>query len=329
MIDTVYIEQAVKQHPQTKKILARFPQATLIPIERYGEVFNPKSQNFRLQKIKPALILAKKHQKFVHLTPEGYGIGRSKNYYFSYMYNCLFDCRYCFLQGLYNSANYLVFVNFEDFQKEITETIQNHANDTITFFSGYDCDSLGFEGYTQFCNQFLPFFESHPQADFELRTKSVTIQSLLKYPALSNVIVAYSLNPSYVVNTYENKTPRLAQRLKAIQKLSSLGWKIGLRFDPLIYIDKWKEHYQSFFKEVFNHISESQIHSVTLGSFRMPKPIYEKMYRLHPENNLFTKKMCQLGKSVGYEISIDQEMKLFCEQIILQHIPKEKYFPCG
>ena len=25
------------------------------------------------------------------------------------MYNCIYDCRYCFLQGMYNSANFVVF----------------------------------------------------------------------------------------------------------------------------------------------------------------------------------------------------------------------------
>ena len=35
------------------------------------------------------------------------------------MYNCIYDCKYCFLQGLYSSANYLVFVNYEDFLNQI------------------------------------------------------------------------------------------------------------------------------------------------------------------------------------------------------------------
>ena len=30
------------------------------------------------------------------------------------MYNCIYDCRYCFLQGMYSSANFVLFVNFEE-----------------------------------------------------------------------------------------------------------------------------------------------------------------------------------------------------------------------
>ncbi|HIM20337.1 MAG TPA: hypothetical protein EYM28_07020 [Rhodospirillales bacterium] len=61
MIDTIYIEEDVRDHPRTRSILSRFNKARHISIERYGEVFNKRAQNFRLQKFKPALILARKH----------------------------------------------------------------------------------------------------------------------------------------------------------------------------------------------------------------------------------------------------------------------------
>lgn len=50
------------------------------------------------------------------------------------MFNCIYDCRYCFLQGMYSSANYVIFVNFEDFDKEIEEVIQDNKDKKITFF---------------------------------------------------------------------------------------------------------------------------------------------------------------------------------------------------
>ena len=31
------------------------------------------------------------------------------------MFNCIYDCDYCYLQGMYPSANIVVFVNHEDF----------------------------------------------------------------------------------------------------------------------------------------------------------------------------------------------------------------------
>ena len=98
MIDTIYLEEAVRTHPRTDEILDLFPRARLISCERYGEVFNPRSQNFRIQKRRPALILAEKFKGHVLPAPEGFGIGDKQNFYFSHMLNCLYDCRYCFLR---------------------------------------------------------------------------------------------------------------------------------------------------------------------------------------------------------------------------------------
>jgi hypothetical protein len=101
MFETIYIEEGAKDLPLTQEILERFSNATKIPCHRYTEIFNRKAQNFRLQKLKPTLILANKFDKLILPTPEGYGIGARHNYYFSHMLNCIYDCRYCFLQGMY------------------------------------------------------------------------------------------------------------------------------------------------------------------------------------------------------------------------------------
>ncbi|GIT63906.1 MAG: hypothetical protein Ct9H300mP22_3060 [Gammaproteobacteria bacterium] len=75
-------------------------------------------------------------------SPEGYGFEEGASYYFSHMLNCVYDCRYCFLQGMYRSANYVLFINYEDFEAEIESSIKS-ASAPAVFFSGYDCDSLG------------------------------------------------------------------------------------------------------------------------------------------------------------------------------------------
>ena len=54
------------------------------------------------------------------------------------MYNCLFDCKYCFLQGMYSSANYVIFVNYEDYYEEIKKISITNKKKNITIFSGYD-----------------------------------------------------------------------------------------------------------------------------------------------------------------------------------------------
>ncbi|HCF74195.1 MAG TPA: DNA photolyase, partial [Gammaproteobacteria bacterium] len=69
MINTIYVEQALEDDARAQRILARFPDVTQVICERYGEVFNPKAQNFRLQKSHPALVLAEKFGETMLLTP--------------------------------------------------------------------------------------------------------------------------------------------------------------------------------------------------------------------------------------------------------------------
>ncbi|MEM7542055.1 MAG: DNA photolyase, partial [Pseudomonadota bacterium] len=112
-ISTVYVEQAVRSLPRTQAILERIKYDQLVPCDYHGEIFNRRNQNFRLQKSAPALIIAAKQNRRIMEVPVEQTIGPNESYYFSHMLNCLYDCRYCFLQGMFNSANYVLFVNYE------------------------------------------------------------------------------------------------------------------------------------------------------------------------------------------------------------------------
>lgn len=328
MIDTLYIESAITQHPRVAAIRRRFPKARVVGCERYGEVFNPKAQNFRLQKQKPALIMARKHQKFVLPAPAGYGIGGERNYYFSHMLNCLYDCRYCFLQGMYQSANYVLFVNYEDFQQQIRDICRETPDQAIYFFSGYDCDSLALEPITGFAEAFLPVFAELPNAWLELRTKSTQIRGLLNRPALPRCVVAFSLSPESVADKAESRAPSLSKRLEAAAKLQQQGWPIGLRFDPLIYQHHYREQYRQLFTQVFSAIDAGALHSVSLGVFRLPEHFFKKMHRLYPEERLFASPLQSGAGMVSYKSELEQAMMQDCGEMLLRYIPRERFFPC-
>ena len=327
MIETIYIEKQVANHPRTLDILARFPDARQIHCERYGEIFNRKAQSFRLQKQQPALILAKKYKGFVLPTPETYGIGAEENYYFSHMMNCLYDCRYCFLQGMYRSAHYVLFVNYEDFSKHIEDKI-NKAHDEVHFFSGYDCDSLALEPVTKFLEYFLPVFREHPSALLEIRTKSTQIRTLLNTEPLENCVIAWSFTPAEIANALEHKTPSVDRRIESIIKLQGKGWRIGLRFDPLIYSSEFKSEYRKLFTNTLQICNPELLHSVTLGSFRLPKGYFKSLKNMYPEERLFASPLEEANGMFSYKEKIRSEMLNFCRQEILNHIPEEKFFPC-
>ena len=328
MIDVIYIEDDIANHPRTLNILARFPDVTRIKCERYTEIFNRKAQNFRLQKKNPALILTRKFSNFVLPTPENYALGAKHNYYFSHMMNCIYDCRYCFLQGMYRSAHYVVFVNFEEFADAIEQTISDHEYNDIHFFSGYDCDSLALDPITGFTDFILPLFERHQGALLELRTKSTQIRPLLSSHPIENVVVAYSFTPEEVARNLEHKTPSVKNRIDAMIKLQNKGWKLGLRFDPLIYESDFQVKYERLFKDIFSVLDVNTLHSVSLGSFRLPKEYFHTILKLYPDEPLFASPLDNVNGMVSYKEVIQSEILGFCKSSILNYIPGHKFFPC-
>ena len=64
MIETIYIENQIKKHFRTKQILSRFKKKIeIVYCDHYGEIFNIKSQNFRIQKKNLHLYWQKKKVK--------------------------------------------------------------------------------------------------------------------------------------------------------------------------------------------------------------------------------------------------------------------------
>ncbi len=326
MISIIYIERDIATHPRTHKICAHFPQAKHVLIDRYTEVFNPKNQNFRAQKENPALILAYKHDHHVLAVPEAYGLGGEAHYYFSHLLNCPYDCRYCFLQGMYRSAHYVFFINLEHFNDAIRALIHQAPDQKQWFFSGYDSDSLAFEPVTGFAQTCIPVFEDYPNAYLELRTKSTQIRSLMHRAPLNNVIVAYSLNPDCIAKALEHKAPSLEKRLQAMEALQNHGWRLGLRFDPLIWHDDYQVHYQAMIEMVFKRIRRENIHSVTLGTFRLPKTFYKNIVRLYPKEALLSAGLDEHQGTITYQKNIETQMLSFCKALIEKHISPEILF---
>ena len=328
MIEVIYIEDSIAQHPRTLAILERFPHATPIPCQNYKEVFNPAGQNFRLQKKKPALILAEKKGNRALPIPETYGIGGKHNFYFSHMLNCLYDCRYCFLQGMYPSAHYVLFVNYEDFISDIKSKTAQHPEQPVWFFSGYDCDSLALDHLSHFTSSFLPHFKANPAAHLELRTKSVNIKPLLNNAPLKNVITAFSFTPQEISTQLEHSVPSVSSRINAMKKLTQSGWQVGLRIDPIIDCTDFTQRYETLFSDIFSILPQKMIHSVSLGAFRMPGPFFKKMEKLYPNEKLFAGSLEKKQGVVSYKNEIEIKRKETCKQLLLRHIPIEKLFSC-
>ncbi|MAQ07618.1 MAG: DNA photolyase [SAR116 cluster bacterium] len=328
MVNTIYIEEKIRTFDRTKKILSKFKNSRHIYIKQYSEIFNIKNQNFRIQKSNPSLILAFKHNNYVLNTPEGFGIGSKKNYYFSHMYNCIYDCRYCFLQGMYSSSNYVLFVNYENFLEKIYKIIEENKNEELTFFSGYDCDSIALEKITGFVSYILPKIICKKNSLFEFRTKSTQLEPFLKHQPYDNIIIAFSLLPEELASKLDHRTPSIAKRIISIKKLSLSGWKIGLRFDPLIYHENWEKNYEKLFQQIFLNIDVRNIHSISFGSLRFPKKMFKKINKMYPQEKLFSYDFEIRQNYLSFNERLEKEMIDFCKSIVEKNSKNIPVFSC-
>ena len=280
-----------------------------------------------MQKQQPALILAQKQGQRVLATPEGFGVGGQHNYYFSNMLNCVYDCRYCFLQGMYPSANYVVFVNYEDFMCDIAELARQQIQPTY-FFSGYDGDSLAYEPVTNFVENFLPFFAQQDNAILELRSKSTNIRSLLKQTASTQCIVAFSFTPQSISTQLEHGVPSVEKRIHAMRQLADHGWQLGLRFDPLILQSDFKSAYQTLIDSIFQALPGDVFHSVSIGPLRFPVKMFHKVTRLYPQEPLLAEALVKRDKIVSYTATMEAEIKQFVTDCLRQYIKTPLIFYC-
>jgi spore photoproduct lyase len=325
MIDTIYVESDVTLHPRTLEILQRYPRARVIEIDNYRSIFNRRRQNFRVQKARPALIIANKSSPRLHDVPVDQHIGAPHNYYFSHLLNCPFDCRYCFLQGMFSSANYVLFVNYEDFVDDIRAVCAGHLG-IVHLFSGYDCDSLAMEPLTQFAAYFLDAVKSIENAVLELRTKSTQIRTLLSRPAHTHCVIAMSLSPDPIAANVEHGAPSLRERLNALRRLQDHGWPIGLRFDPLIAIPDHSAVYEQFFDQVFSQLSADSVHSVTVGELRLPRQFAKRMFRLYPDEPLFAAKYNDIDGTFVFSGENNSGLLDSTLNLLQRYIAQEKIF---
>ena len=81
-----------------------------------------------------------------------------------------------------------------------------------------------------------------------------------------------------------------------MKRLQDAGWKVALRLDPILYTENSLQGYRELLQSLSEQIHFSDLHSVTIGTFRMPKAIFKNMLSLYSEEPLFH---CSLRESQG------------------------------
>lgn len=320
----IYVEKEIYNSPQVREILNHFKDAKIIKINHYKDVFNRSGQNFHIQKQARKLILAKKKGNLVYPgAPVCQNFGNDYFYYTSLVMNCIYDCEYCYLQGMYPSANLVIFINLEDIFKEVKSLLKQHP---VYLCVSYDTDLLALESILSYGKKWVEFAENNENLTIEIRTKCASLKAWNEITPSKRVIYAFTLSPDEVSKTYEKHTPSLEKRLLCIKTLMERGYQVRLCFDPMLYIPDFKKVYTTFFQQIKQEIQLKQVFDVSIGVFRVSEDYLKKMRKQNQASAVLQFPYINENGVYHYTKELTHEMLDFAYQNLKEDLPENKIF---
>ena len=171
----IYVERGALDYPLSQIALKKFSKSKVIEVDHYKDIFNRTGQDFQVQKKSMKLILAKKTEPFLYPASEMVQeFGTPNVYYNTPILNCLYNCDYCFLQGMYSSGNMVVFVNESDFMDAIKIKMAslNLTLDPMVVSISYNTDIMAMENIIPMASRWIDFVKTQKKLLIEIRTKS-------------------------------------------------------------------------------------------------------------------------------------------------------------
>lgn len=320
----IYVEKSVRNHFRTQEILKKFPSAQVIEINHYKDVFCRSKQSYMLQHRSQNLILAEKQGTLLYEgAPVCQSFGNQFFYYTSCMMNCIFDCEYCYLKGMYPSANIVIFVNLEDIFAEAEQMLKSHP---LYLCVSYDTDLLAMEQLIGYVREWCFFTQKHENLKIEVRTKCVNKAFFRSVTPVPNVIYAFTLSPQAVIESCEHHTPSLAERISCVAEMVRRGFSVRLCFDPMIYLPEWREYYAEMLEQVYHAVDLEKIVDVSVGTFRISQDYLKKMRKQEPDSAVVWFPFQNENGFYHYPNELMEQMESFLVERLREKVSKEKIF---
>ncbi len=282
----VIVDQGLKDSERLEHILAKLQYEKLLFVPSVEEIFGAFNRPYSERYTKRNIYLGKKRGQLVKEAPATYGPQMERHFYYLHAYNCIYDCDYCYLQGQFNNPDLVFFLNYEEIFAEI-ERQTKECGAKARFHAGEFSDSLATEGIVSELPFFHDAFKRLPEANWELRTKSVKIDTLCKLGPLANLTVSYSLSTSEQSRDHDLLAPSLELRIMALKKLKERGIKFSLHFDPVIYRKNFLSHWQNLFEQLALAQVLAEAEAISLGVLRFPQNVAKEVRKNFSQSQIF------------------------------------------
>ncbi len=325
----VYVEERVRKHWRTKEILKRLPHATVVTISHYKDIFNRKGQDHIIQQKSQSLILAMKEDNFFYEgSPLCQSFGNDNFYYSSCVMNCMYDCSYCYLKGMYPSGHMVVFVNLEDYFHALSQILMEKS---MYLCVSYDADLTAVEPLVGYTKAWTEFAAKNKKLKLEIRTKSARMEMWESLPCTENVIYAFTLSPQKLIEQCERKTPSEQARIQCAVSGVKKGFSVRLCFDPILYLPGWREEYHALLRNLDDTLKKADIcmndfTDVSVGTFRIAKDYLKKLRRLQQEEAAVQFPFVTVGGTCQYPPGLLEQMEDFLIGELEKRMDREKIY---
>jgi len=304
----VYVEAGILNDQNTRLILNNLNKPKVITINHYKDVFNQSGTQWRVQKAAQKIILAQRTDNFYYkgsdITP---AFGFDNFYYNTLALNCIYDCDYCYLQGMFNGAHLVLFVNNNSFISKTAELVNSEKKPVYMALS-YDTDLLAIEHFYPYCKEWILFCATMPNLFVEIRTKSANTTALKKLTPNNNIILAWTLSPQTVIKRFEPRTPSMNARIKAIGQAIAMGWRVRICIDPILNFSGWKEAYSHMIDLLNLQINLNHADSYSLGVFRMNKLFLKRIQTTRDNSPLLFDNYETINDTATYQTNLKYKL---------------------
>lgn len=321
----IYIENDIKDHPRTREILSKCSWRGIFYIDRYLKIFGRKKQDIHFQMKNRSLILARASGELLYRgSPMCQDYGRKQFYYTSTMKNCLYDCEYCYLKGMYDCGYIVIFVNIEDVFAQAERRLDLLADGERMYLSvSFDTDLYSFESLSGYCGLWKEFAREHPGAEIEIRTKGAPSPDGDE-GEVPNLIHAYTLSPQQIIDRFEHNTAPLSARIRSVARMLSSGGTVRICIDPIIYVRDWKELYGSLIDSMARAFDIDRVMDFGIGTFRISREYLKRLRRAEPHSEAVWYPFEIKDGYAVYPETLQEQMILFTSDRIMSFSKSRK-----
>lgn len=330
----LYIEEDIRDNADVKRITERLNFPETIYIRHYKDILARVSSEGSTESTGKGMVLARKTGRLLYEgAPVCQNFGNSHFYYTSCVMNCLYDCEYCYLKGMYPADVPVVFINLDDIFKEVESLLESFP---VYLCVSYDTDLMALEDIAGYVRRWCDFTKSHDDLTIEIRTKCARTDLWKDIEWCDRVIFAYTLSPDDIIKRYEKCTPDLEHRISAIVSGmesyasavndGSEAYPFRLCFDPMIYVKDWREMYHDMWERVMNEIDLMHIRDYSVGSFRISDSYLKNMRVRFSGSALVQYPYDVVDGYYQYPEKIANEMECYMEKLISESVPGAKVF---